>query len=256
MPRKYRKSNKAEENAQNIQNTDGSVLSTDESVVNENDEQHTENVSDNIAENVPENTAENVEPKTSIKQFNTEDKEIKLDTLFKVQNSTNVTIDNELNRIWGYLKINHDREKKIEALCKTLDSINEDFNKFKKEIKEETKKNAEEAKKGAEDIDVSSIIKKVSKELFSSKDFMNLFTEEIMRELRKMNKISLLYNGDDIKSARFEFGFAKKGKVVFFNKAFKNVFWHLPSEITMVTNTGFVALKDSFWIVIGEDTEN
>ena len=225
-----------------------------------NEAEEKDSVLDNAAktsENTSEDVSENVEPK--IKKGESlqakKNDEVPVEELFKVQRSTNAVIDGELNRIWGYLKVNSEKEKRITELCNTLDSIIKDTEKFKEEIRSDAKKNLEEAKKSSADIDIKSIIDRVSKELFSSKEFMEMFTAEVLKEIRKTNKISLLYEGRNIHSARFEFGFAKKGAVVFFNKAFTNILWHLPAEITMVTNTGFVALKDSFWIVVGEDAE-
>jgi len=175
--------------------------------------------------------------------------EVKIDDLFKVQHSTNAIIDGELNRIWGYLKLKQENENKIKELYDTLDRINEDIQKYKENA------NKEEVKE-SDNVDIKSIIEKVSSELFNSSIFMEKLSEEIVKELKKKNNIDILFNGNDIKSARFEFGFAKKGKVVFFNKAFQNVLWHLPNEMSLVTNTGFVSLKDSFWIVVGEDSDN
>lgn len=194
--------------------------------------------------------------KTNPTPASTEPKEITVEEFFKVNHPINPVIDKELNRVWGYVKLKDDREKKLEDKISELsDQVKAFKEKYASEDENREKKSETKAEQKAEAKDLKVIVEQFSKDVFSSDVFMTRLAAEINHQIRINSKFKIVTSGNELKAARFEFGYAKKGNIVFFEKAFQNVLWHLPEQIALVTNTGFVALKDSFWLVIGEDSE-
>lgn len=173
----------------------------------------------------------------------------KIEEFFGVKNSSNSIIDSELNRIWGYLKlqnieINNNVDNKI---TENLNSIKNEFNDFKNSY--ET--NLTELKSSIPNI--SSLINIIKNDIFKSEEFMVYLFKIIEENLKIPTKIKITLEGKTVDKVRMEFGYAKTGAVVFYKKAFEKILWSIPNDITLVTNTGFVALKDTFWLIIGED---
>lgn len=180
---------------------------------------------------------------------------------FGIKNPINSVVDGELNRIWGYISKKDKELKQMKELCSKMERISEDIEEYKakntSEVKEsedniESEKNQETS---SEDKELKIILEEVNDGLFKSELFMKKLAEEVNRQIRANRDFKIVNEGNALVSARFEFGYAKKGNIIFFKKAFKNVLWHLPDDMALVTNTGFVAVKDSFWLVIGEDSE-
>lgn len=168
---------------------------------------------------------------------------------FKVKQSTNSVIDSELNRIWGYLKLKEEKEKEQKNLDIEIDKIKKDIEVFKIKCKEDIDKSKLE-------LDLSDIFSKIQDNLFSSELFIENIALETAKRLSSNNSIKVTIGDKILREVRFEFGYATKGSIVFFKKAFSNVYWYLPNEISLATNTGFVSLKDSFWMVVGENSED
>lgn len=178
-----------------------------------------------------------------------------------IKNHINSVVDGELNRIWGYISRKDKELKQMKELCSKMERISEDIEEYKakntSEVKESEDNNESEENQEtlSEDKELKIILDEVNDGLFKSELFMKKLAEEVNRQIRANHGFKIVNEGNELVSARFEFGYAKKGNIIFFKKAFKNVLWHLPDDMALVTNTGFVAVKDSFWLVIGEDSE-
>lgn len=180
---------------------------------------------------------------------------------FGIKNPINSVIDGELNRIWGYIQKKDEELKQMKELCSKMEHISKDIEDYKSKNSSEVKESGdnieaeENQKTSSEDKELKIILDEVNEDLFKSELFMQKLAEEVNRQIRANHSFRVVNDGNELVNARFEFGYAKKGNIIFFKKAFKNVLWHLPDDMALVTNTGFVAVKDSFWLVIGEDSE-
>lgn len=180
---------------------------------------------------------------------------------FKVQKSINSQIDAELNRIWQYLKENVQEKKEKEESntgdigISILNSMKDEINQLREDIIRSESNMLSIVNSGK---NILPDLEQIKKDL--ELNFTALLDNRLLDILKKTDisipkEIIFSCLSGDIKNPRIELGYAEKGNIVFYKKAFSDVIWHLPDEAALVSNTGFVALKNGYWIVIGEDSE-
>lgn len=189
-----------------------------------------------------------IKNKNTGKQENTENLILDI-SQFKVKNSTNSVIDSELNRIWDYLRNKAEKDVERENLFKEITLFLEKNN-FEGSNEEIVEKQIT--------VNTENIQTKTSEIMFDPKVLDKYILDNIAKQFKNSENnpnatISLIINNETFTDVRLEFGYAKKGNIVFFKKAFSEILWHIPNEAVMLTNTGFVVLDDAYWLVIGKN---
>lgn len=192
--------------------------------------------------------ADNADEKPIESQTNEEEK-LDFDGEFAIRQSFNTVIDSELNRIWGYLKLKDERDRKASEFLTKIDSIIKDI----EELKKISKSLVAEQKGTSLDSKVQAIVNKMNSDLFSEATFRELLADEIKREIKRIPEIKVLFEGESLSKARFELGYAEKDSVVYFGRAFSKIVWSQPSKLALLTNTGFIAQEDAFYMIVGID---